>query len=95
MYISIFWFIAKVLDIFSTELFLSKGNPEANPIAELVIDRYGMFGIFAMVHFSTFAIYFINYYFGHNKMIREILWITVAMSFTVALYNLSAIAFLN
>lgn len=87
MYLAIMFFLAKMLDLVSTNIALSKGRAETN----LIYNNFGEFGMFIVIYLFTFIIYFSLLIFKQNKILKEVLLIYIFISFIVPLYNIISI----
>jgi hypothetical protein len=84
MKLALLWFVAKMFDATVTEIGIKKGYVELNPLVSL--DNVWFIFLFNVI--STFIIYFILYFLGNIKIIKEVVILCIGIIFMVALNGL-------
>ena len=59
MIYAIFWYLAKTLDLLSTQVSFKHGFIELNPLASSLFNKFGFFGFFVFNFISTYLVYFV------------------------------------
>lgn len=90
------WFVLfSSMDVMLTWVILSVGGSEANPIARLVIDAWGLPGAIAFKFSLTLAVIIICETIGRQRerLGRTIMNIAIGVSVTPVLYSILLLAF--
>lgn len=88
MRLAIFFFVSRILDLFTTQFLLSRGGEETNPIAAWQIDNLGVYGIFLVSYLLSFIVYTLSRIFDDSRTIRDILWMLTFFGLVISGYNL-------
>lgn len=88
MYIAIFWFFIKAVDLAITKVGMSHGLKEANPLAVELFSSLNNFWILSILFLSSILLYFVYEEFKRVKKMRDILWIFVFANCFIVIHNI-------
>lgn len=81
MKLPLLWFIAKTIDLTVTEIGLSKGFVELNPI----FDGVGSYPMFLFNLLTTYIVYFLLHRFEKNKIVKDLITLSIWVVFIMAI----------